>query len=301
MKKGLKGLIFLLIAVVCVILGVILIQKSSDFSMYSIFLFAVAFVLIVFGIGDFLYGNNPSKLFESKVKKILNTYDSILVKSTSVPRLDGKNIFLVETIDDLVDAQLEIRKPICYLKQTESCSFVLLDDQAAYVYVEKVNEDITSPLEIEIKESRIRGRNIDEMDAEMLREIERTTIVKLSNKKSYKVSPIRKKDEENKDTSVDKKAVQEPIVPVKENIPVAPVTPAPVEVTAPTEAPVVEATQAPVVTQMPAVTPAPVVEAPINVEPKVEVDNNQPFILSSSSLNHNVKKKNEDLDDLEIL
>ena len=32
------------------------------------------------------------------------------------------------------------------------------------------------------------------MDAEMLRDIEKTTVVKLSNKKSYKVSPIRKKE-----------------------------------------------------------------------------------------------------------
>ena len=32
------------------------------------------------------------------------------------------------------------------------------------------------------------------MDSEMLRDIEKTTIVKLSNKKSYKISPVRKKE-----------------------------------------------------------------------------------------------------------
>ena len=193
MKKNLKGAVFLGLSLLCIIVGVIFINKSL--MEYAIFLFTVAFVLAVFGIGNFLYGNNPAKVYESTVKRILNTYDSILVKSSSVPRLDGKNIILVETIDDLVDAQLEIRKPICYLKQTESCSFVLLDEKEAYVYVEKVNDDVTSPIEIEIRESRIRGKNIEEMDAEMLRDIERTTIVKLSNKKSYKVSPIRKLEE----------------------------------------------------------------------------------------------------------
>ena len=193
MKKNLKGIIFLGLSILCIIIGVILINKSL--MEYAIFLFTVAFVLAVFGVGNFIYGNDPVKVYESTVKRILNTYDSILVKSSSVPRLDGKNIILVETIDDLVDAQLEIRKPICYLKQTESCSFVLLDEKEAYVYVEKVNDDVTSPIEIEIRESRIRGKNIEEMDAEMLRDIERTTIVKLSNKKSYKVSPIRKLEE----------------------------------------------------------------------------------------------------------
>ena len=193
MKKNLKGIIFLGLSILCIVIGVILINKSL--MEYAIFLFTVAFVLAVFGVGNFIYGNDPVKVYESTVKRILNTYDSILVKSSSVPRLDGKNIILVETIDDLVDAQLEIRKPICYLKQTESCSFVLLDEKEAYVYVEKVNDDVTSPIEIEIRESRIRGKNIEEMDAEMLRDIERTTIVKLSNKKSYKVSPIRKLEE----------------------------------------------------------------------------------------------------------
>ena len=209
MKKNLKGIIFLGLSILCIIIGVILINKSL--MEYAIFLFTVAFVLAVFGVGNFIYGNDPVKVYESTVKRILNTYDSILVKSSSVPRLDGKNIILVETIDDLVDAQLEIRKPICYLKQTESCSFVLLDEKEAYVYVEKVNDDVTSPIEIEIRESRIRGKNIEEMDAEMLRDIERTTIVKLSNKKSYKVSPIRKLEEmQNK---------QEATPEVKEEVP----------------------------------------------------------------------------------
>ena len=299
MKKGLKGFIFLSIAVVCVVVGVLFIQKSM--TEYSIFLFAVAFVLIVFGIGDLLYGNNPTKLFESKVKRILNTYDSILVKSTSVPRLDGKNIFLVETIDDLVDAQLEIRKPICYLKQTESCSFVLLDDQAAYVYVEKVNEEITSPIEIEIKESRIRGKNIDEMDAEMLREIERTTIVKLSNKKSYKVSPIRKKEELKDNSSQSVEGNGTPVTTTEQPVPTETVAPVEVPTSVETPAPVeVVETPAPVTQEVAPVEVAPTPEVVVE-EKKVEEDNSQPFILNSSSLNKSVKKQKEELDDLEIL
>ena len=105
---------------------------------------------------------------------------------------------LLESIDDLVDAQLEIRKPICYLKQTESCSFILLDEKEAYVYIEKLNEDVTSPIEIEIKEARLQEKSEENIDSEMLKDIEKTTIIKLSNKKSYKVSPVRKKKQERK-------------------------------------------------------------------------------------------------------
>ena len=106
--------------------------------------------------------------------------------------LNENNIDLVDNIDDMVDAQLEIRKPICYYKQTESCSFVLLDDKEAYVYVEKLNDSVLSPVEIEINDIKMKQKNSEDIDSEMLRDIEKTTIVKLSNKKSYKVSPIRK-------------------------------------------------------------------------------------------------------------
>ena len=113
----------------------------------------------------------------------------------------------------MVDAQLEIRKPICYYKQTESCSFVLLDDKEAYVYIEKLNQDVISPIEIEINEIKLKQKNSEDLDSEMLKDIEKTTIVKLSNKKSYKVSPINKPHTEESKTEVkeDRKSTIEDI------------------------------------------------------------------------------------------
>ena len=161
---------------------------------YCILSITFGIVFLLLGISNLLKSQSHEKKYDWEIKDILKTFDSILVKSSEIPNLDNRNIIVVESIDDLVDAQLEIRKPICYLKQTESCSFVLLDDKEAYVYVAKINENILSPIEIVIKESKIKRKNRDEMDSEMLRDIEKTTIVKLSNKKSYKISPVRKKE-----------------------------------------------------------------------------------------------------------
>jgi len=161
---------------------------------YCILSITLGIVFLLLGISNLLKNQSPEKKYNSEIKDILKTFDSVLVKSSEIPNLDNRNIIEVESIDDLVDAQLEIRKPICYLKQTESCSFVLLDDKEAYIYVAKINENILSPIEIVIKESKIKRKNREEMDSEMLRDIEKTTIVKLSNKKSYKISPVRKKE-----------------------------------------------------------------------------------------------------------
>ena len=92
-----------------------------------------------------------------------------------------------------------LEKPICYLKQSENCAFMLLDEKEVYVYITKLNEDEITPVEIEINNMKYRKKTSSDIDSEMLQDIDKTTIVKLSNKKSYKVSPIRDKQGETKD------------------------------------------------------------------------------------------------------
>ena len=213
MKDNVKGFILVGVAILSGVLGYLLYSGmiNEDFQGYWIICAVVGVVALGFGVKFIIDNSSPSKAYESNVRNILNTFDSILVQSNAVPKLEGRNIINVETIDDLVDAQLEIRKPICYYKQTESCSFALLDDKEAYIYIEKLNPDVVSPLEIEIKENKLKNKSQEEMDSEMLRDIEKTTIVKLSNKKSYKVSPIRKdkKKEENEENKDEKFVVED--------------------------------------------------------------------------------------------
>ena len=202
MKKYQKSIMFLIFSILFVGVSFVLLQKDKEYIGYAILGFTLAGIFVIVAVTSFFNNHNPNRFYESKVRDILNTYDSVLVKSSSVPKLDGRNIIKVESIEDLIDAQLEIRKPICYLKQTESCSFILLDDKEAYVYVEKLNEEVTSPVDIELKEMKVKTKSEEEMDSEMLRDIDKTTIVKLSNKKSYKVSPIRKKKEVKDDVEI---------------------------------------------------------------------------------------------------
>lgn len=195
MKKS-KNIILLGLCGFCFLIGIVCITKAS--TGYAILAFTVAVIFGLFGAKAFIGNRNPDTVYENEVKDLLNTYDSILLKCGTVPNMEDRNIVRVESMDDLVDAQYEIRKPICYLKQTESCAFMLLDDKEAYVYIVKLHDDVTSPVEIEINNMKFRKRENADMDSEMLQDIDKTTIIKLSNKKSYKVSPIRKKEEEAK-------------------------------------------------------------------------------------------------------
>lgn len=193
MKESIKGLLLIVFSIGLGILGYFLV--TTEYKGYSILCFTVLILGLIIGFVFMFNGSDPTRAYENNIKTIINTFDSILVKSTSVPRLEGRNIIIVGEFDDIIDAQLEIRKPICYYMQKESCSFVLLDDKEAYIYVEKLNPNVISPIEIELNEIKLKQKKSEDMDSEMLRDIERTTIVKLSNKKSYKVSPIRKENQ----------------------------------------------------------------------------------------------------------
>lgn len=214
----LKGLLLVIAGILLGLVSYVLLHES--YFGYLVLILAIAVVLVIMGINLIHVGSSPEKMYEANVKDILVTFDSILIQNNEVPKIDGRNVIIVESIDDLVDAQLEIRKPICYFKQTESCAFVLLDDKEAYVYVEKLNDDVVSPLEIAIKDEKIKNKSVNDVDSEMLRDIDKTTIVRLSNRKSYKISPIRKKakelekqrlDEINKDTSENEVEKQAPV------------------------------------------------------------------------------------------
>ena len=165
----------------------------------EISLFMVSFVscvmFFIFSVTYISYNKNELETFEYNVNNILRIYNSILVKVNNYPDLIEKNIIKVDCIKDLIDAQSEIRKPIYYVKQAQTCSFILIDDNEALIYIMKKSEDVVSALDIIIKDIEIikkqeeRRQNISD---DLLSDIDKTTVVKLTETRKFKVSPVRK-------------------------------------------------------------------------------------------------------------
>ena len=89
--------------------------------------------------------------YEKKVHKILKTYSSILVKCRNIPISPDKNIILVDDMDSMINTQIETRKPILYLKELNSTSFMILDQEEVYVYIIKRYDDVECIVENIIK------------------------------------------------------------------------------------------------------------------------------------------------------
>ena len=191
MKHKIQGIILFLVGIILIIGSIFLLR--SDYREYSIPCIIGSMIVLYFSMTFILESKDPEKRYEKEVQSILKTYDSVLVKSNNIPKLKNKTILSIDSIEDLVDAQLEIRKPICYFKQTDSCSFLLMDEETAYIYIKKVKDSISSPIEIEIRDCMLEKKKEEGIDPDILEAIEKTMIIKLANNKSYKISPIRQK------------------------------------------------------------------------------------------------------------
>ncbi len=215
MKREIK----ILILVICLLAAI---GGSVYLYLHNLYTYlivvGVAAVLIALGLIIYIVNTrNEEAVYKNNLKKILSYYDAVLVQSYNFPNLKGKNIIKITNIEDLIDAQIEIRKPIYYMIEGEdSCSFVLLDNNEACIYILKQNEQVESPLELIIAEYE-KNNDIDES---LLEDIEKTTIIKLNNMKSFKVSPYKKKEnsniEENSDYVELDKNVENGIVNKKE-------------------------------------------------------------------------------------
>ena len=183
--------IILLVVIELVLLLATALLFFNGLTMYTIFFATFSAVMIVF-ILLYAFNNKDEKtIYLSTLKNTMKTYDSVLVSSEDLPNLKGKNILMVSNLEDFIDAQAEIRKPIYYKRDVDSCSFVIVDNKEACVFILKVNSGIVSPLEKKIEEL-VNESNKKPRKKSLLENIEKTTIIKLDNLKSYKVSPVSK-------------------------------------------------------------------------------------------------------------
>lgn len=72
--------------------------------------------------------------YENELKKILNTYDGIIVNIKKIPDLTDYNIINVSSFNELLDAHSEVRMPINFFKGEYKSYFILLSEKNAWKY-----------------------------------------------------------------------------------------------------------------------------------------------------------------------
>ncbi len=106
-----------------------------------------------------------------------------------------------------------MKKPIFYSITEKTASFVLIDNNLVCYSIIKENEDLIDPVESKLMIANAK-KNIKDIDESILADLEHTTIIKLPNIGTYRVSPVRKKEEKKEEivTKETEAKVEEPIV-----------------------------------------------------------------------------------------
>lgn len=115
--------------------------KSDNLKkVYSMLVAVILWVLvIVFSALLFVtYNRNVKKQgnYIRRLRKILSTYDSIIVNVKELPRIEGLSVVKVVSFEELVDAQNEVRLPINFKedKVNKVAKFILVRNNLAWVY-----------------------------------------------------------------------------------------------------------------------------------------------------------------------
>lgn len=92
------------------------------------------------------YHNDVRKegAYNRKLRKILTTYDSIIVNVEKLPFVGELSVVYVTSFEELVDAQSEVRLPINFKenKAKHVARFVLIRNNLAWVYTLKEGDDV---------------------------------------------------------------------------------------------------------------------------------------------------------------
>ena len=189
MTKAQKMFVYLSVLLVSIAIGIFLFFEVDE----RITIFYAVIMGIVLCLALILINMKKKEKisnFQSKMRNIWKIYDAIMVNTKTLPDLSDRNVVKVVSIENLIDAQIGIRKPIYYKDYITSCAYVLLGEKEACVLIMKENPDVICPYEI-IVENGLKGNNEKDIDHKLLDNIDKTTVIKIDDNKELKVSPIR--------------------------------------------------------------------------------------------------------------
>lgn len=163
----------------------------NDIINYFIISCSITVILFIYCCCLVFTKKDKKTLYSKRIKKILKTYDSILVYSNDDYDLDNENILFVKKFDNLLTAQEELNKPIVYIGEEQSSIFLLKDDKEVLVFVDKANSDVDSKYENRLRYLASKKDEKSDIDSNVLEQLDKTTIIQLKNNKVYKVSPLK--------------------------------------------------------------------------------------------------------------
>ena len=113
---------------------------STFYKVVGLISFIISAILFIYlGLYYVKHKEKQSKI-KKELKRILKTYDSIIVNAKNNINLENYNRVEVSEFNELIDAYNELRKPIIYIHQNKKLMFILINEETAIHYTLKIKE-----------------------------------------------------------------------------------------------------------------------------------------------------------------
>lgn len=100
----------------------------------GIFFYIASFILILYLFKLSALSIKLENKYRKELKKILKTYDGIIVNLKKTPDINKNKLLVVSTFGELIDAYSEVRNPINYIEVKDGAIFMLISNGYSYYY-----------------------------------------------------------------------------------------------------------------------------------------------------------------------
>lgn len=107
------------------------------FKIISICLFFLGIILISYSVFKLVRSFEKISSYNKELKKILKTYDGIIVNVKTFSNYGVSNVIKVNSFSELLDAHSEIRQPITFYETNKKAVFSLINNNVLWKYVLK--------------------------------------------------------------------------------------------------------------------------------------------------------------------
>ncbi len=109
-------------------------SKYKLFRIGGFTLIGVAILSYIFVVIVFIMRARSQLEYIKKLRKILKTYDSIIITVKKMPSIEDLQIIEVKNFNELLDAHSELRLPINFCDEKDKATFLMINDKIAWRY-----------------------------------------------------------------------------------------------------------------------------------------------------------------------
>ena len=122
-----------------------IIHSENDNEILSLIYYAIAAISTIFALAILVKlikliskATQHKSLYIKKLDKILKEYDLVIVDTKTMPEIEGQKLYEIPSMEELLDVQNVLQKPIMFYKiHDEKSSFTVSDGKEAYRYIMK--------------------------------------------------------------------------------------------------------------------------------------------------------------------